>query len=550
MAVVALPVTRLAGFILMLSRLLSRQHAAHTLVVSFLGCGAYPVKVICCRQAPEVLWPNQEDSTIIAWTFTSTAEPLRGDNAFNEAGCILAGSCGAFTSAGLTAKRCFLMSMDPLSAAASIVGLVTAVGKLYTLLDYVSSVRNAPATIRDAKDEVGHAQLALRSMERCLNRLASLNPDRTALIQVDDLRVTLADAMMAFSEFEALLRDLTRLARLRAAIAWPKYAKAMEDHLVKVQRYKSSLTLMLNILQCETQIEASESQERLHALIESVMEENQVLKQMMNDSQDSFDARSTFSRRHLDDRSTIWLGGDDEEDDAATIRTSNTIATIQGLRNGFQSKVMALTFEKILEQSWVYKRNQRNECDSSFISTAGRSHAWSVFSGFSLADVSVLSVIAMPLTTLDLSNGKHYDIEVRDGDSTGPTGGLGISDTSISQPRYLPSLELEDFEFPWTTRHQEEDQLRQQIDEARSNALMVLSGAYDGKDTRITPPVSDEDNKLVGSNDKRPEDDASDNKSDEEDGDEALWPCQGCKQILEEGKAYALGKFSHDTFLN
>ncbi|KAF4464666.1 hypothetical protein FALBO_8498 [Fusarium albosuccineum] len=429
--------------------------------------------------------------------------------------------------------------MDPLSAAASIVGLVTAVGKVYTLLDYVSSVRNAPATIRDAKDEVGHAQLALRSMERCLNRLASLNPDRTALIQVDDLRVTLADAVMAFSEFEALLRDLTRLARLRAAIAWPKYAKALEEHMVKVQRYKSSLTLMLNILQCETQIEASESQERLHALIESVMEENQVLKQMMNDSQDSFDARSTFSRRHLDDRSTIWLGGDDEEDDAATIRTSNTIATIRGLRNGFQSKVMALTFEKILEQSWVYKRNQRNECDSSFISTAARSHAWSVFSGFSLADVSVLSVIAMPLTTLDLSNGKHYDIEVKAGDSTEPTEGPGISDTSISQPRYLPSLELEDFEFPWTTRHQGENQLRQQIDEARSNTMMVLSGAYDGKDTRTTPLASNEDNKLVGCNDKRPEDDASDNKRDEgeEDEDEELWSCQGCKQILEEGKA-------------
>lgn len=139
--------------------------------------------------------------------------------------------------------------MDPLSATASIAGLITAVGKIYSLLDFISSARNSPRTIRDAKAEVKNAQSALYSLDRYLNNLASLNPMRTAMIQIDDLRVTLADAMMAFSNFEMLLLTLDNITRAKAAIAWPKYAKDIEEHMAKIQRYKATLTLMLNILQ-------------------------------------------------------------------------------------------------------------------------------------------------------------------------------------------------------------------------------------------------------------------------------------------------------------
>ena len=139
--------------------------------------------------------------------------------------------------------------MEPFSAASSVAGLIIAAGKIYSLLDFISSVKNSPTTISDAKNEVKHAQSALCSLKRYLNNLASLNPTRTAMIQVDDLRVTLSDAMMAFSDFETLLLTLDNIARVKAFIVWPKYAKDIEEHMAKVQRYKTSLTLMLNILQ-------------------------------------------------------------------------------------------------------------------------------------------------------------------------------------------------------------------------------------------------------------------------------------------------------------
>lgn len=174
----------------------------------------------------------------------------------------------------------------------------------------------------------------------------------------------------------------------------------------------------------ETQLEASQSQERLHVLIEDVMQENKRLRQMMNESQDSFDAQSSFTKRQEDGRSTTWTIGDDEYDTETirgSIRESLGVSSQRsGPKEGHQSRMSRLPFERILEQSWVYKRNQRNSCDGSFISSKERSHTWSVFSGFSLADVSILSVVAMPLTTMDLANGNHYEVEALDEGLTWP----------------------------------------------------------------------------------------------------------------------------------
>jgi len=138
--------------------------------------------------------------------------------------------------------------MDPLSVAASIVGLLTAAGKIHALLETLSSIRNAPSTIREAQRETRHTEIALRSLHRFLHRLDPANP-RLELIQVDELRVVLADAMLIFSSFESILQSLAGLARVRVTISWTKYTKQIDEHLAKLERYKSSLAFMLSILQ-------------------------------------------------------------------------------------------------------------------------------------------------------------------------------------------------------------------------------------------------------------------------------------------------------------
>ena len=138
--------------------------------------------------------------------------------------------------------------MDPLSVTASVFGLVAAAGKAYALLETISSIQNAPTTIQDVQRETRHTEIALRSLYRFLQRIDPAS-ERLEMIQVDELRVVLADAMLLFSSFESMLELLARLGRLRVAISWTKYSKQLDDHLGKLERYKSSLVFMLSILQ-------------------------------------------------------------------------------------------------------------------------------------------------------------------------------------------------------------------------------------------------------------------------------------------------------------
>jgi hypothetical protein len=67
-----------------------------------------------------------------------------------------------------------------------------------------------------------------------------------------------------------------------------------------------------------------------------------------------------------------------------------------------------VSFENDLKLSRVYSRTQLYETDVSFISSVVRSHAWSVYSGLSLAEISVISAIALPVYSHDILNSHRY----------------------------------------------------------------------------------------------------------------------------------------------
>ncbi|KAK3296413.1 uncharacterized protein B0H64DRAFT_398195 [Chaetomium fimeti] len=400
--------------------------------------------------------------------------------------------------------------MDPLSITASIVGLLTAAAKINSLLEWLSSVRNSPTTIRDARNEVRHTEVALRSMQRLLRRVEAASP-RREMIQVDELRVTLADAMLAFSTFETLLQQLAIRARARGAISWTKYSKQLDEHLARIERYKLSLTLMVSILQCDSDVEAYQNQEKLQILIEKVLDENTSLRQKLSQSQDSFAAKSIATRHPDDENSTIR---DDNNDDSSTIRGVQRSNTVRSRFSTFGGSAIKFAFENILEQSRVYRKtDQYQECDRSFASTAQRSHAWSVFSGYSLADISVMSVIAMPLTTLDVANGQYYVIgseTILPDDRTDDMTAMNAVSTGLTGSKYT------------------DDDADPQSGPAEGSMPVAEAGKSlpdaSGEDGECGVPL-DEDWPLG------PADDMSDDE---------IFPCKGCGEILVEGKAFEL----------
>lgn len=68
-------------------------------------------------------------------------------------------------------------------------------------------------------------------------------------------------------------------------------------------------------------------------------------------------------------------------------------------------------FQVYLGTSRVYRRTENYESDVSFTSSALRTHAWSVFSGLSLAEVSVISAIALPLYLDEIYNQEWYTLK-------------------------------------------------------------------------------------------------------------------------------------------
>jgi hypothetical protein len=70
----------------------------------------------------------------------------------------------------------------------------------------------------------------------------------------------------------------------------------------------------------------------------------------------------------------------------------------------------AVSYEIDLKTSRVYRRTQPYKEDVSFTSSAVRTHAWSVFSGLSLSQVSSISAIALPVYSEELFHPELFKV--------------------------------------------------------------------------------------------------------------------------------------------
>jgi len=97
------------------------------------------------------------------------------------------------------------------------------------------------------------------------------------------------------------------------------------------------------------------------------------------------------------------------EDDASTIRPKKH-ATDPILRTSEPAvtAVKRYTFEQDLRQSKVYSRARRRMSLDSLQSSAAPSFGWSCLSETSLANVSDVSVISLPISASEITNAQHY----------------------------------------------------------------------------------------------------------------------------------------------
>ncbi|CAG9982043.1 unnamed protein product [Clonostachys byssicola] len=268
--------------------------------------------------------------------------------------------------------------MDPLSVAASIAGLTTAAGEVAKILKpYISAVsETVPQIALQVYAEVESTQTILSAVQRLINNLSLAK--NTSLIQVDDVVAILTDGVLVYSDLEEAVGELrTELPAdsipLWSRLIWAHKESKMLSLLTRVQGFKSSTSLILNLLNCESNQQAEQHRVDLTRSIDKLLEGNQDLARRM------MMLEGLINLQHTD------VAGHD------TDPAEDALPTIPEASAARAPPVSFSDFEADLESSRVYGRAKR-----------------SMLSGISLSKVSNISVIALPIFAEDVSNRHHY----------------------------------------------------------------------------------------------------------------------------------------------
>ena len=314
--------------------------------------------------------------------------------------------------------------------------------------------------------------------------------------------------------------------------------------------------------------------------MEQLLESNQELCKRLKNLEDAFDARSTITKK-FDDLS-LMSREDSETITAARPSNNKRTSIIEVVRVRF-------AFDADLESSRVYRMARNDCCDRSFASSAIRTNAWSIFSGISLADISVISVVALPLYPGDIMNQEHYSF----GDTKVPqllepaalwTNSQSVVEIESPQPKGAFSATFttlgeraehaEEEDTPTTPRPPQDagalvsslsldmggvlplfqDEIHSALlqgdtsDQPASSPSDMQTDAAPEKELWANGPAhldfdGAETAGSIGIQDKNDASSPFDNDrlSDDND-DDVVYPCKGCGEILEEGKAFELSE--------
>ncbi|EEU41572.1 uncharacterized protein NECHADRAFT_54114 [Fusarium vanettenii 77-13-4] len=302
---------------------------------------------------------------------------------------------------------------DPLSIAASIAGLLSATGQIAKFLaPYVSAAKETPQITAHVYSEVQSTQVILAGLQNLTQNLGAVQARHASFIAVHQVVTILTDGVLLFSELEAVVRTLPpregsdQRLPLRARLLWARKESTFTPILTRVQSFKSSISLILMILQSDSDRMATQHQEQLSVNINALLESNHALSRRLMNLEDALDVQTIVSKR----MSLMSVSGTGPQSSNSVETQSNlTDTSTQPTSQGSDLDLSKFDFEDDLESSRVYRRAQRDTMDFSFRSSIAPSNIWSVFSSLSLGDISIMSVIALPVYQEDITNAENYD---------------------------------------------------------------------------------------------------------------------------------------------
>lgn len=143
--------------------------------------------------------------------------------------------------------------MDSINVVNALVGLLGSAGKVVGLLLVVKkSINEAPRLMDQMLAQVQELEICLSALQSFLLGIGSAPRGRTSMIRVEQLVAILTEAVLTFSELEALVtaivKDKGRLPVIaRLTSLWKE--EIVSSIMLRLERHKSSLSLMMNIAQ-------------------------------------------------------------------------------------------------------------------------------------------------------------------------------------------------------------------------------------------------------------------------------------------------------------
>ena len=137
--------------------------------------------------------------------------------------------------------------MEPLSIAASILGLLEVTAKLCSL---VKTVNGAYSLMQDVLSEVSDIRMSLGQLQTLLFGPEAKYRSRASLLMVEDIIVVLTRTVMTFSELEKVIEQFQKDESLRVVTRVKLALKQsiISKLLLRLQSSRASLSLMLTIL--------------------------------------------------------------------------------------------------------------------------------------------------------------------------------------------------------------------------------------------------------------------------------------------------------------
>ncbi|VUC20103.1 unnamed protein product [Clonostachys rosea] len=291
---------------------------------------------------------------------------------------------------------------DPLSIAASIIGIAAAAAKVGGFLSaFISSTADAPSSAASALASVEDMKMTLSAIQPLMDSLHAVPSSRKGLIQLDHLSVIITHSVLTISELESIVcYEDGLMHRLR----WAWNEKRVLGLLPRLDSQKCSLALMVSILQSESDANARECQNKLLLKVDEILKQNEALVERLQLLGGPFNA-GVPSVKFMDDSASFMSHS------RMSIQSVRSVASLT-LSTARRQSTVAISrfsvasrrsFEVALAKSRVYTRATSEE-DMSYTSSKAPTNAWSMLSGLSLNDISVVSAFRLPLNLDDIDS--------------------------------------------------------------------------------------------------------------------------------------------------